>query len=323
MKKNFELYYTLEDIMGIYCIECILSGKKYIGSSIFITNRLGRHLSQLKHHKHCNDYLMKSFKCYGIENFQVYILEKVEDINILIDKEQYWIDFYKTYDRNFGFNFGISAKNPFLGRKHTEESKRLVSIANTGRKRSKESCLMQSKKMIGRKFSEERKRKMSECARLCHDDEKVVIKLVSPEGKLIIRKGLRSFCLEFKLTRSHFCKLKRGAIPHYKGWRIYDGHNLVPMILEKKDAYDIEAKKEKIRKARLGKPSSKKWEYLYLINNNIIYKSNRLSKFCKEFQIPTNLFSQMVNGHRNEYKGWSIYLHDPINPPQNIIEKIY
>ena len=41
---------------GIYCIENIVNHKKYIGQSIDVEERWKKHVSELKHGRHHNDY---------------------------------------------------------------------------------------------------------------------------------------------------------------------------------------------------------------------------------------------------------------------------
>ena len=44
---------------GIYCIENLISGKKYIGQSVNIQNRWNHHICELNKGIHYNDHLQK------------------------------------------------------------------------------------------------------------------------------------------------------------------------------------------------------------------------------------------------------------------------
>ena len=88
---------------GIYCIENITTNKKYIGQSIDINDRWRRHIGELNHNLHHNDYLQKAWNKYGEDDFKFYILEYCEE-NDLDEKEIYYIDFYNTTDRKYGYN---------------------------------------------------------------------------------------------------------------------------------------------------------------------------------------------------------------------------
>lgn len=76
---------------GIYCIINIINGKKYIGSSINIQNRLQKHRYELRKNKHGNRKLQNAYNKYNENNFNHYILEFCNKENLL-KREQYYID---------------------------------------------------------------------------------------------------------------------------------------------------------------------------------------------------------------------------------------
>lgn len=78
-------------VSGIYCIQNIVNKKKYIGSSIDIYYRLYRHKSDLLKNRHANKHLQSSYNKYGRDNFNTFIIEEVDELNIL-EKEQYYVD---------------------------------------------------------------------------------------------------------------------------------------------------------------------------------------------------------------------------------------
>lgn len=61
----------MEKKIGIYCIENIINGKKYIGQSINLKDRLYGHKTKLKHNKHKNRHLQFAVNKYGISRSHV------------------------------------------------------------------------------------------------------------------------------------------------------------------------------------------------------------------------------------------------------------
>ena len=146
-------------IQGIYKIINCINNKVYIGQSIDIEKRFKRHKSNiLLKFKHP---LYYSLKKYGIDNFEFIIIEKVISIKDLDSKEQYWMDFYNSYNPEFGYNLRPKAEST-RGYKSTEETKHKQSIAKKGRvpwnkglKMSKEFCEKLSNSHKGQEVSKE------------------------------------------------------------------------------------------------------------------------------------------------------------------------
>lgn len=88
---------------GIYLIKNILDDKVYIGSSINLKDRRYKHFWMLERGIHDNQHLQNSYNKFGEENFKFEILENCE-YNLLVEKENYYIEKYKSIDSEFGFN---------------------------------------------------------------------------------------------------------------------------------------------------------------------------------------------------------------------------
>jgi hypothetical protein len=88
---------------GIYCIENLSTGQKYIGQSKNIENRIKNHITTLKHNNNSNKILQNSWNVSGQENFDVFILKefKEKDLDFF---EKFYIHEYKTIIEEFGFN---------------------------------------------------------------------------------------------------------------------------------------------------------------------------------------------------------------------------
>lgn len=120
---------------GVYRIINTINGKFYIGSSsnkYGITRRFIQHKFHLNRGTHVNKYLQSSWDKYGKEVFVFEILEVVDKINCVIEREQYYLDFYKTYNQNIGYNICKIAGSS-LGLKHSEETKSKISFKIKGK----------------------------------------------------------------------------------------------------------------------------------------------------------------------------------------------
>lgn len=99
-----------DKICGIYKIENITNGKMYIGSSQDIDGRWKVHRRMLNKNNHHSPHLQAAWNKYGCENFTFSVIEECAQ-EVLLDREQYYIDYYDSADSYFGYN-----TNPYAGR---------------------------------------------------------------------------------------------------------------------------------------------------------------------------------------------------------------
>src|SRR5579864_2453635 len=150
-------------VSGIYVWENLVTGKLYVGLSSNIYLRFNVHISRLRRGIHWNKHLQASWNKYGEKYFIFRILEVVEQ-NILVEREQYWIDFYKSYDKKYGYNLNPIA-NRTTGYHHTPEARRKISEANLKKDYSwvtKEQKERLGNLRKGTKLTEEHKKKISD-----------------------------------------------------------------------------------------------------------------------------------------------------------------
>jgi group I intron endonuclease len=108
---------------GIYQLRNILNNKVYIGQSVNTGVRMVAHFSLLKRNLHHNPHLQSAYNKYGKDSFERSILEVVP-IEYLTEREQYWLDIKKAYDKEYGYNMGICADSSQRGRKYSEERRK-------------------------------------------------------------------------------------------------------------------------------------------------------------------------------------------------------
>jgi group I intron endonuclease len=158
---------------GIYIIKNVINNKVYIGSAINISKRFSVHKSRLNRNDHHSKHLQNAWNKYGSENFTFDILEIIEE-NRLIEMEQIWMNFFVSYDDEFGYNI-CKVAGSAIGTKRTEESKIKMSKARVGKEpwnKGKENIYSEESKnkmrkakigkkwMVGKKASIESKNKM-------------------------------------------------------------------------------------------------------------------------------------------------------------------
>lgn len=93
----------LKDEPGIYCIENLITHKKYVGQASSILGRFSEHIGDLNHQRHFNEHLQNSWNKYGEDNFTYSILEYCT-IKQLDERESYYIDTMDLLDRDLGYN---------------------------------------------------------------------------------------------------------------------------------------------------------------------------------------------------------------------------
>jgi len=135
-------------VSGIYMIWNNVSKKFYIGSSINVHYRWTKHKRLLVIGKHPNIKLQNAFNKYGIDTFEFFVLELVDDKDNLLIREQYWIDFIPPI-----FNIIRDVRKSSLGTKTKEEVLKRLSIIRKGKKHTEEFKEKAKERMIGNQYA--------------------------------------------------------------------------------------------------------------------------------------------------------------------------
>lgn len=152
-------------MQGIYMIKNLSNNKVYIGQSTDINMRWKWHIKDLFKNRHHNAHLMRAWYNYGKDNFEFTILEFIDDISLLEEKEQYWMDFYQSLNRKYGYNIRPASKHsPLAEETKIKISEKCKQYKLTDEQRKKLSISVMGKKngMYGKHHSEETKQKISQ-----------------------------------------------------------------------------------------------------------------------------------------------------------------
>lgn len=120
-------------ISGIYKIVNTKTNKYYIGSAISVSKRLATHKHQLINNKHFNKHLQYSWNKYGGKYFNFDLIEECSKDNLL-NREEYYINLFKSNIPEFGFNVRVDCKTN-LGVIPSDDTRLKMSLAKLNKKR--------------------------------------------------------------------------------------------------------------------------------------------------------------------------------------------
>lgn len=115
---------------GIYRIH-FGGSKSYIGSTVNLSRRKHEHISRLSKGYSNLKKLQRAFNKYGLDLMVFEVLETCK-ISELFSKEDLYIQKFDAV--NTGYNISKSTVMPMLGRNHSEETKKKMSIKAIGNK---------------------------------------------------------------------------------------------------------------------------------------------------------------------------------------------
>ncbi len=166
---------TLPRSPGVYKGTCRPTAKVYIGSSVDIYKRVGGHIRALRRGDHANPYLQHAWDRYGETAFEWEAIEETTTDELLA-AEQYYLDKYRAYDRDYGYNIAPEAgstrnlpRNATWNQRISDALKRRFSNpanrTNTGRAHSAESRQKMSIGRRGKPVSDETRQRASDARR--------------------------------------------------------------------------------------------------------------------------------------------------------------
>lgn len=227
-------------MIGIYSITNTVNGKRYIGKSINLKARWYQHKWSIKcgnKGKDTNRHLFNAVKKYGIDAFKFEVLTTFPTVceKSLFEAELFYIDKYRTTERDFGYNLRRDSSTKCIVH---EETKAIQSAQNSG----------ENNPNYGKSWTEEMKKSMSEIAKSRHSSgefygdvwkEKLSVaskKLWSDEDK---KKGMAEKVRSKKLKYDFYQYTKDGVLvqiwpdvksileknPTYKWQNIYSACN--------------------------------------------------------------------------------------------------
>ena len=120
MKANI----LLKNKSGIYGIRNTLNNKLYVGKTKCFYKRCHSYLSIIRKEnksKNMNEHLYNSIVKHGLNNFEFFIIEYVDDLNIISDRELFWMNHYNTHNQQKGYNFRKDFDNCMIVHKETSK----------------------------------------------------------------------------------------------------------------------------------------------------------------------------------------------------------
>lgn len=109
----------------IYQIKNLVNGKLYIGKTVGYKQRKYDHFKLLKAKKHHAFHLQNAYNKYGVNSFEMSIIEDNLGHDILSQKEVYYINLYNTLNQEFGYNSQEPTGNAISKYKSSDTKQRI------------------------------------------------------------------------------------------------------------------------------------------------------------------------------------------------------
>lgn len=211
-------------LAGIYAIQHVLSGMRYIGSTSNFSIRWKGHRTLLRSGKHGNAHLQAAWNKYGEDAFDFRVVEVVADASTLLSREAHWFEVTQCCDRQRGYNIAIdpmarrwsdeqkaalsASTKGRPGRRHTAESRALMSAQRKGRRvyvMGDETREKLSRAHTGKTYTAETKDRISKAKRAFDEEGIRIIREALSMGWLI-----EHLALDMGVGRQVISKIKHG-----------------------------------------------------------------------------------------------------------------
>ena len=97
----------------IYLISNTVNDKLYVGQTIQkLSKRFNGHCCYSKNDRSANMYIKRAIHKYGRDKFKIELIEECP-VNLLNEREKYWISFYDTYNKGYNLTKGGQDSNYF------------------------------------------------------------------------------------------------------------------------------------------------------------------------------------------------------------------
>lgn len=279
-------------ISGIYEIVNLANGKRYVGSSILVRKRWACHRRELRSGKHHSRHLQNAWLKHGEDSFSFRMLEAVPEKEMLIKREQHYIDALRPE-----YNCSPTAGS-CLGHKWTADQRSRLSDS-----------LRKNPSFKGKKHSAGTIEVLSRIAKARFSSEEGRIALVKSitTPDVVAKKSACMVGNKIWLGRSHTAETKRKLSDRFKG-RSFNEHTRRKMSESQKarpPITDDTRKKMSRSSAGLANPSA--------IREKIAVENERGDTIRgTPFEIRTQTgisaprMTALMNGNAKSSKGWRI-----------------
>jgi group I intron endonuclease len=294
--------------MIVYRFTNKINGKIYVGQTIQeLEKRVKNHIKESK--KSNNRPILNAIKKYGIENFDIQIIDSALTHEELDTKEIKWIEELNCLTPS-GYN--ILGGGQFKMKTTEEFSKRISEgLKNSEKWNTTKNSEEYKKKILdsfirwnkGKKFNEEHKLKLwnANKDRILEFNESTSKKwiIVEQNNKILRLTGIQKYCDENKIDRGNLSRLSKKlnlgeVINRYYGIYCFNDYGQTDKdILDKVENLDKHFNHEFTF-------------YNKKLNKTILIRRSNFIEFCENNDLEYSNFLRMFKGIFKSHKGWVV-----------------